>query len=156
MMHRLYRVVVPVTLLALVGFLTDPAGAQQKKVDHPKLRAALHELREARHALQEAKDTWPPGYKQRALASTEAAIESVRNILAVKDVNTFVGVDRTPDYYKQYKDHPKLRAALHDLREAREELHAAKADFRGMKERALDDIDTAIGDILTLIRYNKN
>jgi len=154
MMHRLPRVVVPVALLLFAGLLTAPAGAQ-RKADHPKLRAALHELREARSKLQEANDAWPPGYKERALASTQAAIESVRTILAVKDVNTFVGVDRTPDYYKRYKDHPRLRAALHDLRDARDELRTAKADFGDLKERAIDDIDIAIGDILTLIRYKR-
>lgn len=137
-------------LLALSA--TSPTPAQERRVDHPRLRAALHELREARAALNDAKDSWPPGYKDRALASIDDAIKSVRTILDVKDVNTFVGVDRNPDYYKKYKDHPRLRAALDDLRDARDELKSAKADFRGQKERALDDIEVAIGDILTLIR----
>jgi hypothetical protein len=70
-------------------------------------------------------------------------------------MGAFRGVDRDPDYYKRYEDHPRLRAALHDLREARQELRTAKADFRGLKDRALDDIDMAIGDILTLIRHDK-
>jgi hypothetical protein len=140
-------------LLALV-VLATPVEAQEK-VDHPRLRAALHELREARNALKEARDAWPPGYRERALRSIDDAIESVRTILAVKDVNTFRGVDRDVDYYKRYSDHPRLRAALEDLRDAREELRSAKADFRGKKEKALDDIEVAIGDILTLVRYKK-
>jgi hypothetical protein len=142
-------------LLALAGTSAAPVAAQDRKVDHPRLRAALHELREARAALGDAKDSWPPGYKERALASTHAAIKSVQTILAVKDVNTFVGVDRDADYYKKYKDHPRLRAALEDLRDARDELRNAKADFRGLKDDALDDIDQAIGDILTLIRHKR-
>ena len=142
-----------IALVALSGLSPTPARAQ--KVDHPRLRAALHELREARAALGDAKDAWPPGYKERALASTQAAINSVKTILAVKDVNTFVGVDRDADYYKKYKDHPRLRAALEDLRDAREELRTAKADFRGLKDDAIDDIDQAIGDILTLIRHKR-
>ncbi len=30
-----------------------------------------------------------------------------------------------------------------------------QADFGGLKKRALDDIDVAIGDIVTLIRHKK-
>jgi hypothetical protein len=141
--------------VGLVAFSGVPAGAQPRKVDHPRLRAALHELREARSALKDAKDSWPPGYKDRALASINDAIKSVQTILAVKDVDAFVGVDRNPDYYKKFQDHPRLRAALADLRDAREELRDAKADAGDLKERALDDIDVAIGDILTLIRRDK-
>ena len=143
---------------AMVGIVMLVGSAPMtpaQKVDHPKLRAALHELREAREALRDARDAWPPGYKQRALASIDDAIRSVQTILAVKDVNTFRGVDRNPEYYKRYKDHAKLRAALDDLRDARMELQSAKADFRGLRERALDDIDVAIGDILTLLRHDK-
>jgi hypothetical protein len=147
------RLTVCSALFAFVFFLASTEA--QPRVDHPKLRAALHELREARNALKDARDTWPPGYRERALRSIDEAIESVRTILAVKDVNTFRGVDRDADYYKRYRDHPRLRAALEDLRDAREELRTARADFRGKKEQALDDIETAIGDILTLVRYKK-
>jgi hypothetical protein len=142
-----------VSACTLVILMAGPVEAQ--KASHPRLRAALHELREARTDLQSARDAWPPGYKERALASINDAMKSIQTILAVKDVNTFRGVDRSPDYYKRYDNHAKLRSALHDLREARAELHTAKADFRDLRERALDDIDVAIGDILTLIRYNK-
>lgn len=146
-------------ILAVVFVLpltVEPGPAlAQGRPDHPRLRAALHELREARATLLAARDAWPPGYRERATRAIDDAITSVRTILDVKDVASFHGVDRTPDYYKRYADHPRLRAALHDLREARDELRIAKADFRGLKERALDDIDVAIGDILTLIRYSK-
>ena len=98
----------PVALVLLVS----PAAAQERRVDHPRLRAALHELREAKTALTSAKDSWPPGYKERAMSSIDNALKSVQTILAVKDVNTFVGVDRQNDYYTKYKDHQRLRAAL--------------------------------------------
>lgn len=151
-----------IALAVLTGCATAPAQAQQRardrgaeKVDHPRLRAALQELREARAELKQAPDGWPPGYRDRALESITGAIQSVKTILAVKDVDTFRGVDRDPDYYKQYPTYSHLRAALADLREAREELRAAKADFGGQKEKALDDIDVAVGDIITLVRYQK-
>lgn len=143
-------------LLAVAGPGIGTAVAQpDRKPDHPRLRAALHEMREARAALKDARDTWPPGYKERALAAIDDAMKSVQTILAVKDVNTFVGVDRNPDFYKKYKDHPRLRAAIDDLRDARDELRNAKADFGDLKERALEDIDVAIGDIQTLIRNKR-
>ena len=141
-------------LVALAGLALDTADARQR-ADHPRLRAALHELREARTELKSATDNWPVGYRDRALRSINDAIESVRTILAVKSLDDFRGVDRNADYYKRFKDHPRLRAALTDLRQAREELRAAKADFGGKKERALDDIDVAIGDRLVLIRNRR-
>lgn len=145
-----------VALLTVIAGTSLPLGfAGGKKVDHPRLRAALHELREARGELKEARDAWPPGYKDRAMTAMNDAINSIRVILDVKDVDTFRGVDRDPDFYRRHKDHPRLRAALEDLRDAREELRSAKADFRGLKGRALDDIDVAIGDILTLIRHGR-
>jgi len=150
-MLRLLRTAVPA--IALAVFALTALG--QGKADHPRLRAALHELREARAELKSARDTWPAGYRDRAMRSINDAIESVRTILAVKSVDDFRGVDRGPDFYKRFADHPRLRAALQDLREARQELRASKADFRGKREQALDDIDVAIGDILTLIRNRK-
>ena len=148
--------------VALAGLIASPAVGQERqrerdrdRADHPKLRAALHELREARVELKQAPDTWPPGYKDRAMEAITGAIQSVKTILAVKDVENFRGVDRNPDFYKRFQNHSHLRAALADLREAREELRTAKADFGNHKEKALDDIDVAVGDIITLIRYQR-
>jgi hypothetical protein len=130
-------------------------GAAQPRGEHPHLRAALHELREGRAELKETRDTWPGGFKKRALASLDDAIKSLQTLLDVKDVEGFRGVDRKQDYYWRYSNYPRLRAALEDLREARDELRTSRTDFRGHRERALDDIDIAIGDILTLLRYTK-
>ena len=141
--------------VAVVGLV--PAAARgQARPDHPSLRAALHELREARAKIQEARDAWPPGYKDRALASTQAAIDSIKGILKVENVDTFRGVDRNPDYYTRYKDHPRLRAAVQDLRQARDEIRPdTTTDFGGLKDEAMDNIDIAVGDLLTLIRSGK-
>lgn len=149
------RTLALVAVLAAAGVATaQPAQPRiAQRVDHPRLRAALHELREARKWLSEAKDNFPPGYKERALGSTEAAIEDIRIMLAVKDVNTFVGVDRNDEYYKKYSDSPRLRAALDDLRDARDELKGDKDQVGPKREDILDHIDMAIGDVLTLIRY---
>lgn len=151
--HRLVVVAV-VGLTAASGLASgQDRGQPVQKLTNPRLRAALHELREARAKLVDAKDTWPAGYKERALSSTQDAIETVRIILAVKDVNTFVGVDRNDEYYTKYKDHPRLRAALDDLRDARDELKGDKERVGQLREQAIDHIDMAVGDILTLVRY---
>ena len=139
---------------AVTASAPAPAGGQEK-VDHPRLRAALHELREAQRNVASAKDTWPPGHREQAQQALRDAAKSVQTILAVKDVETFRGVDRNEDYYGRYKDHPRLRAALDDVRDARDELRAAKADFGGLKDRALDDLDVAAGSLVTLIRHGK-
>ena len=89
------------------------------------------------------------------MTALDDGISSIRTILSVKDVENFRGVDRNPDFYKKFKDYPRLRAALDDLRDARNELHAATADFRGLKERTLEDIEVAIGEIVMLTR-NRN
>jgi hypothetical protein len=150
--------VLAAALLVLAAPAERPLSAQGTgagKVDHPHLRAALHEMREARAWLMSSPDEWPPGYKERALKNMDTAMKTVQTILQVKDVNSFVGVERNPDYYNKYDDKPRLRAALSDLRNARDELRGAKANVGDLKERALDDIDVAVGDIVTLIREKR-
>jgi len=149
-MVRRFHGFAAIALAIVAGPAALPAIAQEK-VDYPRLRAALHELRDARRTL-EGVAAGPFEQKDWALASTQDAINSLKAILAVNDVKNFRGVDRTPDFYKQYPDHPRLRAALDDLREARDELRLSKADFGGQKQKALDDIDVAVGDIIRLIR----
>jgi hypothetical protein len=151
-MIRVFFSLIPA--LALVVSLPAPATAQAP-VDSPRLRAALHEMREARNTLRVAKDVWPPGEKKRAEQAIQSAIESVRTILAVKDVETFTGVSRNPDYYNRYRDHPRLRAALDDVRDARVELRTSRQEFGGHKDRALDDLDVAAGSIVHLIRSGR-
>jgi hypothetical protein len=144
----------PLTLLmfgSLVG-LGTAQSPRRNEVNYPRLRAALHELRDAKGELATSRDVWPAGHKERAMGALNDGIESVRGILAVNDVEKFRGVDRNPEFYKKFKDYPRLRAALGDLREARDELRAATADFGGMKERALDDIEVAIGEIVVMTR----
>jgi hypothetical protein len=155
MAYRLCCSAVALALVVVAGAAQERERERERAGDHPHLRAALHELREARHALQEAKDSWPPGYKERAMASTQNAINSIKTILQVKDVDSFRGVDRNQEYYRRYQDHPHLRAAIQDLREAREELRTARADAGNLKEEALDYIDMAIGDIVTLIKHDR-
>src|SRR3954463_16497443 len=101
-------------LLALVAVALGPIsstafaqgrgpGRDRGQVDYPRLRAALQEMREARRALRDADDAWPRGYRERALQAIDDAINSVKTILQVKDVDNYRGIDRNPDYYKRYR-----------------------------------------------------
>ncbi|MCE9562566.1 MAG: hypothetical protein K8U57_10995 [Planctomycetes bacterium] len=150
-MFRRSHVLTAVALAILVGPGVNSVVAQDK-TEYPRMRAALHELRDARRALETVESPVPLPLRETALASTQDAINSLKAILGVKDLKDFRGVDRTPEYYKRYADHPRLRAALDDLRVARDELRSTTSDFAGLKERALDDIDVAVGDIIRLIR----
>jgi len=158
MLRKLCCILPALTVAAVLG--SPLAGQQPGQPDHPRMRAALQELREARKELKAAKDQWPPGYKDRALESIHDAIESLRTNLAIKDVDTFVGYSRNPDYYTKFRDHPKLRSAVLDLRQARLELESNLANLRDprdreLRERTLDDLDIAIGNILVLVRDRK-
>jgi hypothetical protein len=123
----------------------------EEVVTYPRLHEALAELREARAELQASKDNYPPGLKDQALAALDNAAKSIKVILKVKgdDVR---GLNRNSDFYKAFPDHPRLRAAQHDLRQAHGEVLRAQADFGKYREQALEDIEVALGSIALLIR----
>ena len=146
MLGRL-RLVAPLAVVILGAGL---AGAQDR-VAHPRLHEALAELREARKELQASTDNYPPGLKEQALTAVDNAAKSIKVILNVKG-DDFRGLDRNPDFYRQYKDHPHLRAALNDLREAHDELRKSKADFGHYREQAVGDLEIAMGSIVLLMR----
>jgi hypothetical protein len=129
-----------VLAIAVVVLSMSEALAQRNR--YPALRAALHELREAR---TEIRDIPGPrgGKKVETLQAMDNAAASIELVLDVRG-GSFRGVDRNPDYYRQFRDHPRLRAALKDLRDARGELRDARADFRNNRDRALRDVNRAI------------
>jgi hypothetical protein len=49
-----------------------------------------------------------------------------------------------PAWAEERREHHKIWTALHELREARVELHSSKSDYRGQKKEALAAIDDAI------------
>src|SRR6187397_2785983 len=100
-------------VLAAAALAPDRAAAQ-KPDDFIAMRSTLMELRQAREHLKDARDAWPPGYKERAMNSTQAAIDSIKTILDAHGTKDFRGLDRAPEYYKRYPDHPHLRAAVAD------------------------------------------
>jgi len=138
------------TPVVAVVLAASPALAEER-VEHPRLHEALAELREARKELQASTDSYPPGLKDRTLAALDDAAKSIKVILGVKG-DDFRGLNRNSDFYRGFPDHPRLRAAQHDLRQAHIELLNAKTDVGRNREQALGDIEVALGSIVLLIR----
>src|SRR5262245_25922200 len=140
-----------VPALALLALAAPAAGTAGPPLEYPHLHATLFELRAERQEMVEARDEFG-GHRVQALRAVEDAIVSLKLILRVKgdDVR---GVNRNPDFYRRYKDHPHMRQALDDLRDARGELRDAKADIGNLRERGLRDINAAIEQIQVALRY---
>jgi hypothetical protein len=128
--------------LVFVVLTTSDLQAQQR---HPRLHAALHELREAKRSIQDIPGP-RDGKKKDLLLAMDAAMDSIKLVLDIKGDN-FKGIDRSADFYKRYPDHPRLRAAMDSLRDAREELRDARANFGGNRQRAVRDVNYAIDQI---------
>jgi acyl-CoA reductase-like NAD-dependent aldehyde dehydrogenase len=52
--------------------------------------------------------------------------------------------------------HPHIRAALHELREARGELKKAAHDFGGHRDEAVEATDKAIRQLEECLKYDKD
>ncbi|HEY6351651.1 MAG TPA: hypothetical protein VI636_19800 [Candidatus Angelobacter sp.] len=58
---------------------------------------------------------------------------------------------------KGYKgeQHPHIRAAIRELREARRELETAAHDFGGHRKEAIEAVDNAIKQLQDALQYDK-
>jgi len=140
-------------LVVCVCVATATAADERKEQPkHPRLHAALAQLREAKEELEASKEDYG-GRKEKALKAIDEARTSLKVILAVKGDVKGGGRDRDRD--KKYKDHPRLRAALEDLRDARRELKEADTDFQGNRKEALKKIDAAIDHLQDLLKAVK-
>jgi hypothetical protein len=132
-------------LLACVVMVGPVAAQKGEKVKYPRLHSALHELREAKNDLKISKRAFG-GKKEKAIEAIDAAIVSLKKCLDIKG-DDYKGIDRDRDRAKKFKDHPHVRMAIEDLRDARRELNDAPDKFKGHKKQAIKDIDHAI-DVL--------
>jgi hypothetical protein len=153
----MFRSVV-LTGVCLVGGLLltapRPATAAGGKEDYPRLRHALHELREARKELKTAAHDFG-GHREKALKATNAAIRQVELCLKSRGEN-FKGLGGDADNYKKYKHHPHIHRAIHELREARGELERAPHDFGGHRADAVRDINHAIRQLEEALKFANN
>lgn len=57
--------------------------------------------------------------------------------------------------HKGAEQHPHIRAALRELREARKELETGAHDFGGHKQEAIEAVDNAIKQLQQALQYDK-
>jgi hypothetical protein len=56
---------------------------------------------------------------------------------------------------KGAEHHPHIRAAIHELREAKHELETAAHDFGGHRKEAIEAVDNAIKQLQEALEYDK-
>ncbi len=118
---------------------------------HPYMHHALHELKDARVELKEAKHDFG-GHREKALKAVDAALVQLE--VALKEGgDPFRPVKVGPEQYKKYEHHPHIHRAVHELKDARVELKEAKHDFGGHREKALRDVDYAIEQLELALKF---
>lgn len=60
-----------------------------------------------------------------------------------------------PQVVKGTEQHPHIRAAIRELREARHELETAAHDFGGHRKEAIEAVDNAIKQLQDALNYDK-
>ncbi|HEV3317124.1 MAG TPA: hypothetical protein VG488_09155 [Candidatus Angelobacter sp.] len=57
--------------------------------------------------------------------------------------------------HERNEKHPHIRAAIHELEEARNELKRADHDFGGHRDEAVEAVDKAINQLRQALQYDK-
>jgi hypothetical protein len=148
-MTRSLFVTTVVAAVALLGFAVPRAAA----VDHPRMHAALYEMRHARTELKEANHDFG-GHRAKALEALDAAITQVEKALRAVDDNV-KGVEPAREVYKDYVNHPHIRQALVEAKEARAYLKDAAHDYKGHRAKAVEALDEVVGQLGKALKYAK-
>jgi hypothetical protein len=128
-------------------------GTAQAQPKHPALHRAVYELREARTELKESAHDFG-GHREKALHAVDAAIGQIdKALVGAGDTVKGFRPKGDSDGFKKYKDHPHIRHALHELREAKGALENAKHDFGGHREQAIKDINIAMVQLEEVLRF---
>jgi len=128
-----------------------PVGAAEPPLRHQHVRAALHELREARNELRNARGDFG-GHRDKALRAIDDAEGSLKAMMRAWGED-FRGIDRNPDFYRRHRDFPRLRQTVEDLRSARDELRSARGDNDDLRFRAVRDVDYAVEQIGLVLKF---
>ncbi|HZK82793.1 MAG TPA: hypothetical protein VFC46_17050 [Humisphaera sp.] len=131
------------------AFLGSPMTpiAQAHLRDHPKLQAADEALKDAKEYIESSKSDFH-GHKEEALHAIHVARTKIS--LCAGEEEKRSSADHVRAIPLEVR-HPRLHEAVKRLRDAREYLHEAKADFRGHKEEAMKAVDEAIHQIERLM-----
>jgi len=135
--------------LTLLGLSASRAAAEE----HPRLHAALYELRHARTELKEARHDFG-GHRAKALEALDYAIEQIDQALRAVGDNV-KGVDPGKVVYKGYANYPHIRHALAEAGLARTELKNAAHDYKGHRAKAVEALDVVIIQLDKALLYAK-
>ena len=139
---------------AFAGLTLLAGGAPRARAEeHPRLHAALYEMREARTELKEAKHDFG-GHRAKALEALDAAINQVEKALKAVDDNV-KGLEPAKEVYKEYVNHPHIRHALVEAKEARTFLKDAAHDYKGHREKAVEALDEVVVQLGKALKYAK-
>ena len=142
---------VPFVVMVLLAPVALVRANRDDGPRHPHIHHAVHELKETRVELKEAKHDFG-GHREKALKAVDAALVQLE--LALKEGgDPFRAVKVNPELYKKFEHHPHMHRALHELKEARVELKEAKHDFGGHREKALRDVDFAIEQLELALKF---
>jgi len=133
--------------MSLLALGASRAAAEE----HPRLHAALYELREARVELKEAKHDFG-GHRVKALEALDEAISQVDKALRAVGDN-IKSVNPGKDTYKGYANYPHIRHALVEAKEARKELKDASHNYKGHREKAVLALDEVIEQLNKALKY---
>jgi hypothetical protein len=134
-------------LLVAVGFvaiLLMPRGAWAEP-QYPFLHSAVYEMMEAVRELRDAPRDFA-GHKVKAIHALNQAIHQVEKMLdAVGE--PFKGHLPPKGAYDKYANHPHLRQAVVEMRDALALLKETTRDFGGHRDKAIRDIGVAIAEV---------
>jgi hypothetical protein len=86
---------------------------------------------------------------------TRAIALSLAILLAGGGLISFVG-DNAAQAAQKNERHPHIRAAIHELKEAKKELEKADHDFGGHRKEAIEAIDVALKQLQKALKFDKN
>ena len=143
---------IALSLAAAAGLVAAPVRAEE--THSPHLHHALHELKEAKTELKDAKHDFG-GHREKALEATEAAIKQIHEALEAVGAGKFDGKYADKDTYKTYKHHPHIHHAIHELKLAEKDLKESKHDYKGHREKAQKDIEYAIKELTLALEHHE-
>ena len=131
--------------LGILALTATAAPAYHSHVEH-----ALHELKEARAEVKRAKHNFG-GHRRAALKDIDAAIHQLNRLVGHPHHKQHAGASGYKAGSHKHRSH--IHHALHELREARNELRHSKFDFGGHKHKAVKDINAAIHQLEIIVRH---
>jgi hypothetical protein len=69
--------------------------------------------------------------------------------------DSVIAVAQAQEKKEKKERHPRIRAAIHELREAKRELEKADHDFGGHRKEAIEAVDVAIKQLELALKFDK-